>query len=98
MKSPHAERSHGRRGFESKKPQKSAVQQFKSVWPQIRELVLPRGWLLALGFTILVINRIMGLVLPYSTRTLGDIALRKPVQQWQSPSFIKDTFSYLSAH
>jgi ABC-type multidrug transport system fused ATPase/permease subunit len=84
--------------LETKKPQKSQVQQFKSAWPQIRALVLPRRGLLVLGLLILVINRIMGLVLPYSTRILGDVASRKPIQQWQSPDNVKAAFAYLNAH
>ncbi len=48
------------------------MQQFKSAWPQIRELVLPRRRLLAICFPILLISRVTGLVLPYSSRFLLD--------------------------
>lgn len=94
MNPHHAEHRRGSSGPETKKPQKSAVQQLKSVWPQVRSLVLPRGWLLLTGLAILVINRLMGLVLPYSTRTLGDVAMLKPIEQWQSPASLKAAFSY----
>src|SRR5262249_23199699 len=36
----------------------------------------------------------MGLVLPYSTRTLGDVVSRKPVSQWASPDSVKSVFAY----
>jgi len=51
---------------------KSAVAQLKSVWPQIRALIGPRRWLLAGSFILLIINRIAGLALPYSSRFLLD--------------------------
>jgi ABC-type multidrug transport system fused ATPase/permease subunit len=95
MSPHHAEHRPGSRGSESNKPKPSTVQQFKSAWPQIRELVLPRGGLLGLGFAILVINRITGLVLPYSTRTLGDVVSGKPISQWASPPAIKSAFASL---
>jgi subfamily B ATP-binding cassette protein MsbA len=51
---------------------KSAVQQFKSAMPMIKELVRPRRGLLAFGFLLLLIGRLSGLVLPLSTRFLID--------------------------
>ncbi|MBZ5506743.1 MAG: ABC transporter ATP-binding protein/permease [Acidobacteriia bacterium] len=48
------------------------MEQLKSVWPQIRELVFPRTLLLATGFVLLLINRVMGLALPYSSKLLLD--------------------------
>lgn len=82
--------------MEAKKPQKSQLQQFKSVWPQLRELVLPRRALLALGLCLLVINRVMGLALPYSTRTLGDIVDKHPIDKWSLPGPAKAVFAYLN--
>ena len=73
--------------MEPDKPKKSQFQQFKSVFPQIRELVVPRVPLLVLGFALLLINRVMGLALPYSTRTLGDVIGKHPVSQWSLPAF-----------
>jgi subfamily B ATP-binding cassette protein MsbA len=51
---------------------KSQLQQLKSVWPQIWELVRPRRVLLATSFVLLIINRVLGLALPYSSRLLLD--------------------------
>ena len=44
----------------------------KDVWPQLRELVLPRRKILAVGFLLMIVNRASGLVLPFSTRYLID--------------------------
>jgi len=58
---------HGKlRASEGQKPD------LRKVLPLIRELVHPRRGLLALGFLLMVINRVSGLVLPYSTKFLID--------------------------
>src|SRR5512141_786231 len=44
----------------------------RDVWPQLRELVLPRRKILAVGFVLMIVNRASGLVLPFSTRYLID--------------------------
>src|SRR6185369_7839540 len=44
----------------------------KDVWPQLRELVLPRRKILLVGFLLMIVNRASGLVLPFSTRYLID--------------------------
>ena len=49
----------------------------RSVLPLVWELVRPRRWLLALGFVLMVINRVASLVLPYSTRFLIDSVIIK---------------------
>ncbi len=54
------------------KPKKSTTQSLKAVWPMLRELIKPRRGVLALGFLLMVINRVSGLVLPYSTKFLID--------------------------
>ena len=45
--------------------------------PIIWELIRPRRGVLALGFGLMVINRVAGLVLPYSTKYLIDIVIVK---------------------
>ena len=66
--------------------QKRKVQNLRLVLPMVWELVRPRRGLLAFGFVLMAINRVAGLVLPYSTRFLIDsvvikhqIALLKPL-------------------
>ena len=45
--------------------------------PLLKELVRPRRNLLALGFVLMLINRVAGLVLPASTRYLIDNVVGK---------------------
>ena len=49
----------------------------KKVMPEIWKLIRPRRWLLAFGFFLMVINRVAGLVLPFSTKFLIDRVLRE---------------------
>jgi ABC-type multidrug transport system fused ATPase/permease subunit len=51
--------------------------ELRQVLPVIWELVRPRRGLLALGFGLMVINRVSGLVLPYSTKFLIDTVIVK---------------------
>ena len=46
-------------------------------WPQVWQLIRPRRWLLALGFVLMIINRICGLVLPCSSKPFVDGVLSK---------------------
>ncbi len=55
----------------------SKTQRLRAVLPAIWELVLPRKGLLALGLVLMVINRVAGLVLPYSTKYLIDNVILK---------------------
>ena len=47
----------------------------KKVMPEIWKLIRPRRWLLAFGFLLMLINRVAGLVLPFSTKFLIDRVL-----------------------
>jgi subfamily B ATP-binding cassette protein MsbA len=49
----------------------------KAVWPEVWKLMRPRKRLLALGFVLMVINRVAGFVLPYSSRFLIDNVVTK---------------------
>ena len=51
--------------------------ELRKVFPIIWELVRPRRGLLVLGFLLMVINRVSGLVLPYSTKFLIDSVIVK---------------------
>ncbi|HTO23358.1 MAG TPA: ABC transporter ATP-binding protein, partial [Spirochaetia bacterium] len=53
-----------------KKP--AASERLRALWPEIRDMVRPRRGLLALGFVLMVVNRLSGLVLPASTKFLID--------------------------
>jgi ABC-type multidrug transport system fused ATPase/permease subunit len=56
---------------------KKKPQNLKVVLPMVWELVRPRRALLTLGFGLMVINRVSGLVLPYSTKFLIDSVIIK---------------------
>ena len=58
-------------------PPKAAAKSFeinrlKAVWPEVWKLMRPRRGLLALGFVLMVINKVAGFVLPYSSKFLID--------------------------
>jgi ABC-type multidrug transport system fused ATPase/permease subunit len=52
-------------------------QQLRAVLPAVWELMRPRRGLLALGFLLMIVNRVSGLVLPYSTKFLIDSVIAK---------------------
>ena len=58
-------------------PPRPAVTRLRNVLPMLWELVRTRRGLLALGFILMVINRVSGLVLPYSTKYLIDTVIVK---------------------
>jgi ABC-type multidrug transport system fused ATPase/permease subunit len=47
----------------------------KKLWPQVWALVAPRKWLLLAGLVLMAINRVAGLVLPYTSKPLLDKVL-----------------------
>src|ERR1700693_4825654 len=53
------------------------TQRLRTVLPAVWELMRPRRGLLAIGFVLMVINRVSGLVLPYSTKFLIDSVIAK---------------------
>src|SRR6516225_8590860 len=63
----------------TEKPAKKlmSAKRLKAVAPVVWDLMRPRRGLLALGFLLMVINRVSGLVLPYSTKYLIDGVITK---------------------
>jgi ABC-type multidrug transport system fused ATPase/permease subunit len=59
------------------KPKTPTPERLRHLWPDIRELVMPRRGLLAAGFGLMLINRTSGLVLPASTKFLIDDIIGK---------------------
>jgi subfamily B ATP-binding cassette protein MsbA len=45
---------------------------FRDIWPEIKALILPRRWLLAACFGLMIVNRVCGLVMPAAFRPLID--------------------------
>jgi ABC-type multidrug transport system fused ATPase/permease subunit len=77
---PHSfERSgHGRSGRDgAPTPKRSQSERIRAIWPDLREMILPRRKLLLLGMLLMAINRLSGLVLPYSTKYLIDDIIGK---------------------
>jgi ABC-type multidrug transport system fused ATPase/permease subunit len=58
-------------------PKRPQSERLRELWPDIREMVIPRRKLFALGFVLMVINRLSGLVLPSSTKYLIDNVITK---------------------
>jgi ABC-type multidrug transport system fused ATPase/permease subunit len=58
-------------------PKRSQSERIRNVWPDLREMILPRRRLLAVGLALMVINRLSGMVLPYSTKFLIDDVIGK---------------------
>ena len=56
---------------------KPASERLRALWPDIWALVRPRRGLLSLGFILIVISRLCGLVLPWSTRYFIDDVIGK---------------------
>lgn len=53
------------------------MQRLKAVMPEVWSLMRPRRGLLAFGFVLMVINKVAGFVLPYSSRFLIDNVVTK---------------------
>jgi subfamily B ATP-binding cassette protein MsbA len=56
---------------------KPKVERLRAILPEVWKLMRPRRGLLALGFFLMVINRVAALVLPYSTKFLIDTVINK---------------------
>jgi len=70
--------SNKRLSTDPKPTQKIAkVERLRVILPEVWKLMRPRRWLLALGFVLMVINRVAALVLPYSSRFLIDTVINK---------------------
>jgi ABC-type multidrug transport system fused ATPase/permease subunit len=57
----------------------------RAIWPDLREMVLPRRKLLVFSFLLMIVNRVSGLVLPMSTRFMIDNVIGKHQMQLLTP-------------
>src|SRR5437588_1592401 len=69
----------------SKQKQKLSRERLRLVLPDVWELIRPRRALLALGFLLMVVNRVSSLVLPYTSRFLIDNVMIKHQVQLLKP-------------
>jgi len=60
-----------------KKERKPALQQLRTVWPELWALIKPRRGLLFVGLLLLLVNRVSGLGLPGAAKILVDEILHK---------------------
>ncbi len=63
-------------------------ERLRALWPDIRELIIPRRGLLAAGFALMLVNRVAGLVLPASTKFLIDDIIGKGRGEYLTPLLI----------
>jgi ABC-type multidrug transport system fused ATPase/permease subunit len=68
-----------------KAPKKRSSERLRELWPDIREMMRPRRKILAIGFVLMVISRVCGLVLPASTKYLIDNVINKRQLQLLAP-------------
>jgi ABC-type multidrug transport system fused ATPase/permease subunit len=61
----------------AKTAKKPASERLRELWPDIWAMVRPRRGILGLGLILIAINRLSGVVLPYSTRYLIDNVINK---------------------
>src|SRR3984957_2182123 len=71
--------------LKSDQPKPPARERLRAVLPEVWELIRHRRGMLALGFLLMVINRVSGLVLPYSTKYLIDSVIIKHHYQLLKP-------------
>src|ERR1700732_1687064 len=69
---------------QKKQKRKDAWKNLPAVWA----LIKPRRGLLALGFVLMAVNRISGLVLPASTKYFVDNVIGKRQGALQTPRFL----------
>src|SRR5207237_150144 len=67
------------------KPKDKTSDHLRSALPLLKDLIRPRRNLLALGFLLMVVNRVCGLVLPASTKFLIDDIVGKRQAQLLLP-------------
>ncbi|HZT38027.1 MAG TPA: ABC transporter ATP-binding protein [Bryobacteraceae bacterium] len=67
------------------KPTSPPSERLRAIWPDIAELVRPRRTLLAVGFALMVVNRLSGLALPASTKFLIDDVIGKRHRELLAP-------------
>ena len=85
--------AHGRGTRAAQADQAKRKVDFKKLWPQIWALVAPRKRLLVVGLCLMLVNRVAGLVLPYTSKPLLDKVLSPTGNAALLPRFIIYVFS-----
>ena len=74
-------------------PKKSASESLRAIWPDLREMILPRRGLLIGSLFLMAINRLSGLVLPISTKSMVDKVIGKHDQHLLGPLVLGIVFA-----
>jgi subfamily B ATP-binding cassette protein MsbA len=88
-----AERTRGRElraGAAGETPK--AKPSLKKIWPQALALIAPRKGLLLAGLALMIVNRVAGLVMPYTTKGLLDKAFKPAGDSTLLPKYIALVF------
>ncbi len=91
MRAERTPHGRGARAGQPEPPKKKPS--LKKLWPQIKSLVAPRKGLLLLGVVLMGINRLAGLVLPYTSKPLLDKVLSPHGNPKLLPGIIALVFS-----
>jgi len=91
MRAERTSQGRGARGGQADQPKRKVS--VKKLWPQIRALVAPRKGLLVIGLCLMAVNRVAGLVLPYTSKPLLDKVLTPGGDAALLPRFIIYVFS-----
>jgi subfamily B ATP-binding cassette protein MsbA len=75
MRAERSSHGGGAHGGQDGAPQRKPS--LKKLWPQIKSLLAPRLGLLVAGLGLMVVNRVAGLVLPYTSKPLVDKVLNQ---------------------
>jgi subfamily B ATP-binding cassette protein MsbA len=75
MRAERSSHGGGAHGGQDGAPQRKPS--LKKLWPQIKSLLAPRLGLLVAGLVLMVVNRVAGLVLPYTSKPLVDKVLNQ---------------------
>ena len=73
MRAEHSAQGRGAQAGRAELPKRKP--NLKKLWPQVWALVAPRRWLILAGLGLMAINRVAGLVLPYTSKPLLDRVL-----------------------
>jgi ABC-type multidrug transport system fused ATPase/permease subunit len=91
MRAERTPHGRGTRAGQGDQPKRKV--DYRKLWPQVRALVAPRKGLLLAGVVLMIINRVAGLVLPWTSKPLLDKVLSPHGDSALLPKMIAIVFS-----
>jgi len=91
MRAERSSQGRGSRAGQAELPKRKP--DLKKLWPQVKSLVAPRKGLLVAGLCLMAVNRVAGLVLPYTSKPLLDKVLSPAGDARLLPRIIALVFS-----